>query len=925
MPIILDDMTNVNVQRKAYTPKFFSDLFTGSGKKVGLFSEHVNPSRLPDSLQATDDALNGRKKRITNGDTVTNIIPVNTLPMSEWKYMKNRDLPPLPSIGYLAQFTQKGDPVDMYVDIELHSVVQTETKVTKYSGAVSTSKENEIVYQVTYYYVTDPTNPKVNRCDTGYGVDYRQTYQTEFTRTPAQLIRQHIDNLEKYIILQQNSTFTKDDAAINRLLDNWSAYDIACNRARQWQEDIHEVVGQYVKFVYDYVATNHATHYDTRMFVELAAPVIRRLENYRVPLDVYRSLYEIIRRELPVDEATALCKQNLNLLLSDTLHNLNTNRASLQRLTVPNPPTNVAMSLRRYSPEQINAITTDESLTLVQAGAGTGKSTVILGRIDYLCEVGVDPKDITVLSFTNAAADNITAKNPHVNSMTIARMIHTIYETNFPNHVLSSPDTIHNSLDIYYPPSVHRSNVVTEFQHALRGIIKNDNNAFTLMNNLVEDHYDEIIEILDTLKQTSLELEIIICYQQIDNFQEPPEVQSRYLIIDEVQDNSIFEFVYTLKYVDKNKQSLFIVGDSSQTLYEFRASNPRALNIMEGSGIFATFQLQTNYRSNQEILDFANIALENIEANQYAGIQLQANSLAKVTPKTFQEKVQVQYTPLPKLTDLNDTLPLMLLDAKHFIDEKIQNSEQVAFLAFTRHNIWMMQQWLEKHYPGKVCVSLVPERMHNSTVFSDFIRRYWDDLKFSPAANILTTIGSELMQKLQYFLRGNVAKQEEAIRKMRIEWHNQMKPTVDNWFAQYTNGVLSKDDFLLLVRDSMLEFEISYNSIRQSLMSSRNEKAKRQQAANGADFILSTIHSAKGLEFENTVVLYKDESGMDEEKKRMYYVAFTRAMKSEMILAYGTVKSPQIEGNYETVLRKLRAANPTRIAKSVAGDDHEDE
>ena len=80
------------------------------------------------------------------------------------------------------------------------------------------------------------------------------------------------------------------------------------------------------------------------------------------------------------------------------------------------------------------------------------------------------------------------------------------------------------------------------------------------MNDFIEKNYDEVIAVLDKLGQTTLELEIIICYQKISQFIEPPEVQSKYLIIDEVQDNSIFEFIYALKYVEKHKESLFMVG-----------------------------------------------------------------------------------------------------------------------------------------------------------------------------------------------------------------------------------------------------------------------------------------------------------------------------------------------------------------------------
>ena len=49
---------------------------------------------------------------------------------------------------------------------------------------------------------------------------------------------------------------------------------------------------------------------------------------------------------------------------------------------------------------------------------------------------------------------------------------------------------------------------------------------------------------------------------------------------------------------------------------------------------------------------------------------------------------------------------------------------------------------------------------------------------------------------------------------------------------------------------------------------------------------------------------------MDEEKKRMYYVALTRAMKSEYILAYDTMVSPQIQADYLTVLEELHKQSP---------------
>ena len=554
----------------------------------------------------------------------------------------------------------------------------------------------------------------------------------------------------------------------------------------------------------------------------------------------------------------------------------------------------------------------NEPLILVQAGAGTGKSTLILGRIDYLVHSGVNPEDITVLSFTNAAADNITAKNPNVHSMTIARMIHEIYTANFANHELSSLDTIVNCLDIYYPPQpgVDRG-IVNEFQRRIHAMIKNDANNFTEMNNFIEDNYDAVIDILDTLGQTSLELEIIICYQKIESFIEPSTITSKFLIIDEVQDNSIFEFVYTLKYVDKHKESLFIVGDCSQTLYEFRASNPRALNILEGSNTFATYQLNVNYRSNQEILDFANVALRNIEANQYAQIQLQANSLAQVTEQSFTDKVTFNYHQLNKLTDFHQELPgIFSTEIRSYIDKCLAKNEQVAILAFTRQDVAVIKQILENQYPTSSCVSLVPEKMYATTVISTFIKKYWNDIRFAPYANIMQVIFNEIMAHLTYLVYDD-KRAAPHVQDMMMQWFKEQGGAVKSWINQFHNGQLTEKEMLDLIKDNLLNFEISTNAIKQSLLSSKNQQAKKDNAAADANFVISTIHSAKGLEFQNVIVLYRNENQMEEDKKRMYYVAFTRAMSTEYILAYDTMTSPQIQADYVTVLEHLHAIAPS--------------
>jgi DNA helicase-2/ATP-dependent DNA helicase PcrA len=66
---------------------------------------------------------------------------------------------------------------------------------------------------------------------------------------------------------------------------------------------------------------------------------------------------------------------------------------------------------------------------------------------------------------------------------------------------------------------------------------------------------------------------------------------------------------------------------------------------------------------------------------------------------------------------------------------------------------------------------------------------------------------------------------------------------------------------------------------------------------------------------------------MDEEKKRMYYVALTRAMKSEYVLAYDTVANAKIEADYRTIVDTLtkRAAKNASSAGVVGQSDDDDD
>lgn len=909
MPVILNDLANIQVAAKTYDPFFFDKKLTGRGKKTGVLAESANPTYVKYDATVNQTDVSDRKQKFTNGGTEVLIIPMSPITRDNWEDISHWPIPDINRMGEVAvqRDLQTGaELARYYVYMEPHTLVHESTRVAPnfQTGAPGyTSHKTRISYHVFLYAVPtghtgDPEKvAMLNRMAQKNGPDF--VFTEDYAVSPLRLIDNWLDTLNGATI----NGLSLDKTAAKDYVDNYSAYDGVCAQSEVWQTKMDVVLEQ----LFDNWLANASTN--DLMALNRLGYLIRGLDRYSIPLDFYRKIYAAIACRFPADIAQELYKQNLNLMLSDTLNSLDQNRPNLTQL----PPAAANTTVDAwYSLEQQRAITCTNPLVLVQSGAGTGKSSVILARMDWMVRAGVKPEDIMVLSFTNAAADHIKEKNPNVHSMTIASMIHNIYTTNFPGHELSSLDTIINSIEIYYG---RQDKIPTHFRQLCKDILRNETGCFVKMNTFVERHYDEVIQILDTLQQTSLELEIIICYQKIESLVEPPEVQSKYLIIDEVQDNSIFEFVYTIKYADKHFESLYLVGDCSQTLYEFRASDPKALNVLEGSGVFEAHKLQVNFRSNQEILDFANVLLQNIDANQYANIQLRANSMTnQVSEGSFTDKVRFKYNAYKKLADMRTDLKAIFLNTlKPYIDECLAKGEQVAFLAYTRFDVAEMQATLEEIYnPGGqqnlVIGSLVPERQYNSTIMSDFIRLHWDEVKFMPQHDIINIIIRAIMDNVNDLVRNSNAL--VVVQRTLDKWDAENRQTINGWQAQFLAGQITETEMLDMIKHNMLQHEIRNNAIKQALLSTRNKENKEQWAQQRPNLILSTIHSAKGLEFDNVVVLYKNDNQMDEQNKRMYYVAFTRAMHSEFIMAYGTDPKPKIAADYAAIVDMLHKKSP---------------
>lgn len=327
--------------------------------------------------------------------------------------------------------------------------------------------------------------------------------------------------------------------------------------------------------------------------------------------------------------------------------------------------------------------------------------------------------------------------------------------------------------------------------------------------------------------------------------------------------------------------------------------------------MFATYQLTTNYRSNQEVLDFANVALDDIEANLIAKIQLQANSHAVPTEKSFREAVTLDYTQVKAKKNYIEALPTRLRDPHseihQWIDKRVQAGETVAFIAYSRSEVKLFEEVMTELYPTKHIANLVSDKVYDTNAFSAFIKKYWNDVRVAGYQSAARIAAVQIFNTLD--IRNKNPKQTQAIqlgvRKMIDGWWRGISAEEGLWKQMVQNGQITEDQYFENLQDSMLAFEINHNSIRQRVIGMQNKDRKQADMDGQPDIIVSTVHGVKGLEFPHVVVLHNYDNQMAEDMKRLYYVAFTRARESELVLSHGSVKNAKIEADYISLVEAL--------------------
>ena len=295
--------------------------------------------------------------------------------------------------------------------------------------------------------------------------------------------------------------------------------------------------------------------------------------------------------------------------------------------------------LDKLNERQKEAVLATEGPVLVLAGAGSGKTTVLVNRIAYMIsEKHIRPWNILAITFTNKAAREMKDRIERLLGDTAKDMWIGTFHSVCVRILRSCIDLLGYSRDFVIYDTADTKTVMKECLRELDideksfpvrnvlSIISNAKNdlmdAATFENVYKSDYRMSIITKIYYRYQTKLRKNNAVDFDDIilntvKILSENPDVLSkyqdkfRYILVDEYQDtnNSQYLLINLLAQANRN---LCVVGDDDQSIYKFRGANiGNILNFEDDYSDVQKITLDQNYRSTQNILDAANSVISN--------------------------------------------------------------------------------------------------------------------------------------------------------------------------------------------------------------------------------------------------------------------------------------------------------------------------
>lgn len=592
---------------------------------------------------------------------------------------------------------------------------------------------------------------------------------------------------------------------------------------------------------------------------------------------------------------------------------------------------------------QLEAVTSLYGPILVIAGAGSGKTRVIVYRVAFMLENSIFPQEILLLTFTRRAANEMIGRVQELlKDNSVQKVFGGTFHA-FSNYVLKKYANLLNipsnftiidtedsadTIDLIKSElKLIKKNKAFPKKNRIQSIISSARNRNLTIKDVIEMEFSGLIDYAEQLELINQGYEK---YKKICNlfdyddlmdvlrdalrenkiFRSKLQNDYKFIMVDEYQDTNVVqkEIVELLSEAHKN---ILIVGDDAQSIYSFRGANyENILRFPQKYPDCKVIKIEENYRSNQNILDFTNEIIRN------ARIGYKKRLFSKIIKEglPFVKKFYDQQSEA-------DYIVTKILEYR----EKGIALNQVAILVRAFWHARFIEVELNRRGIPYIAVGGLAfnERKHVKDIISylRILQNPYDAvawhriLKYIPGVGLVTArkiierINAEKGLNIEQFEKNKFATGLRDLVEMlnsadgkQISISHKIE-IIKKYYSPILQSIEHDFQIRLLDIDVLIDLAGKYDSMEKFLTDFALDPPSKRFGNRTTPLIdetedkpltVSTIHSAKGLEWYSVIIPHALDGLLPsvralknieelEEERRLFYVACSRA-KAELII-----------------------------------------
>ena len=533
--------------------------------------------------------------------------------------------------------------------------------------------------------------------------------------------------------------------------------------------------------------------------------------------------------------------------------------------------------------QQLIAVNQLEGIHLISAPAGSGKTRILISRIEKLIEKGISPTTILAISFTRESVKELRERCRYpIKLYTVHGLCYKIIKEQMPLvEVISS-----TKRKIYLKKAIKRI-----------GLDEAELSTISLMisqmkNKMTTNHEDKEIELIYRYyEQSKKDYEIdfddmmLIAIDILSNEEAMMTYSPSYLLIDEAHDLSVSQHKVIEKLCSDN---ILYISSCLQSIYEWRCANPSLIsNLDKTYPNLQKFTLDNNYRCRKKIVILSNMI------SKHCNTPLPAKHIKEggiitylgIYPTIEEEANEI----VNRITD-NDTAILFRTNWYGMYIERELRYQKIPYNILGRRSFFELSEI--QHMLAYIELSINIDNKEAFELIYNIPNRYlgnaWKrEYNFTPLLHLDDILNSRFhtsdKRKYAYWYKNQQAllvhlnylndicqTPEEVISWVRTQMN------YDKWYKKERD--ISEDDIL----DNLNEFQLISRGYKDKKIFIKDCSSQEEEITDCID--IGTLHQCKGKEWNNVSLVgmtqdiipsYRSDN-IDEER-RLFYVGTTRA------------------------------------------------